>query len=123
MKYIHKTLAGYLMTMGAVIIFNSCEENLTIQDGLNLTSNSSTSKIINSTLQIISNCDHPQWTTQNQAGGLGTIEFVNEPIQLLLGSGSLRFNCPDSKFLRYVTSQFYMLIRIKIKTSFQINRF
>ncbi len=48
----------------------------------------------------VTDCSLNGWVKQFQAGATGSVEFINGPSATILGKGSLRFSCPDKKFLR-----------------------
>jgi hypothetical protein len=106
MKRLMKSALGVVLCIGGMSLLQSCQEKLPTTTQTEISTYSAAASSSNALATLVTNCDHPDWMTQNQAGASGLIEFVNGPDPAILGNGSLKFNCPDSKYLRYVTNKY-----------------
>jgi hypothetical protein len=113
MKRILKTTTLIFFAVSAVATMHSCEEKQSAPDqpmpALGTRSNRAPDiRMTALSLETIkvTDCNLGGWIYQKQSGATGTIEFVNGPAETLSGNGSLRFNCPDQKFLRLNNNQY-----------------
>ena len=62
----------------------------------------------NALVDVITECNLPQkqWVFQPAQNGGGAVTFENQPISPLLGSGYVKFDCPNQAYIRLSSQRF-----------------